>query len=321
MSCYRTPAKENCFEPVSLQRACGHVWKTTCWEVSSVEDSVCRVMTKKQLPCGHWVRGECSGSVEKIVCKEPVEHTLGCRHTVQCLCGDSLEKRLTLTCSVSEMVTLPCGHLYRLQCGSKESEKPLDKIYCRYYLTKNLQVMKQLIYPIFQNRKLVEKENKCGHKITAECGKNLSKKDCTFMCEKMLDCGHQCPLLCQEPCTTEACKHQVELNSITLSCGHPLKGECNLRYAGIAFILFHFTLIFKRCIYFQTKMWLKQRNWRWENVILVVQQNWFVVIVVRHAATNVHPISFIPSAISPAKICWFAGTSTWFFFYFVVLFY
>ena len=108
------------------------MFKTTCWEASSVEDRVCHVMTKKQLPCGHWVRGECSELIENIVCKEPVEHTLGCRHTVRSVCGDSLEKKIALTCTVSEMVTLPCGHLYRLQCGSKESEKPLDKIYCRY---------------------------------------------------------------------------------------------------------------------------------------------------------------------------------------------
>ena len=60
------------------------------------------------------------------------KHTLDCRHTVRSVCGDSLEKKLALTCTVSEMVTLPCGHLYRLQCGSKESEKPLDKMYCRY---------------------------------------------------------------------------------------------------------------------------------------------------------------------------------------------
>ena len=135
MSCNQPPTKEICFEPVSLQRTCGHVWKTTCWEVSSVEDSVCRVMTTKQLPCGHSTSVECSGSIETTVCKELVEHTLGCSHKVQCPCGDSLEKISTLTCPVSDMVTLPCGHLYSLQCGSKESVKPLDKIYCRY-LTK-----------------------------------------------------------------------------------------------------------------------------------------------------------------------------------------
>ena len=92
----------------------------------------------------------------------------------------------------------------------------------------------------------MEKENNCGHKITTECGKNLSKLDCTSICEKMLDCGHQCPLLCQEPCTTEACRHQVELNSINLPCDHPLKGDCNLRYASIVFALFNFTPIIKK---------------------------------------------------------------------------
>lgn len=133
--CYRIPTKENCFEPVSLKRGCGHVWKTTCWEVSSVEDNLCRVMTKKQLSCGHWIIWECSESIDTYLCKEPVEHTLGCRHTLLCLCGDSLEKRLTLTCPVFKMVMLPCDHIYKLHCGSKESVKPLDKIYCRYVLT------------------------------------------------------------------------------------------------------------------------------------------------------------------------------------------
>ena len=90
------------------------------------------------------------------------------------------------------MVTLPCGHLYSLQCGSKESVKPLDKIDCRYLL-KYWQVMKHWIYSMCfsLNRILVEKENICGHKIMAECGRNLSRIDCNSMCEQMLDCGHQ----------------------------------------------------------------------------------------------------------------------------------
>ena len=54
---------------------------------------------------------------------------------------------------------------------------------------------------------------------------------------------------------------------------------------------------------------LKQRDW-WNSAISLVQQNWFVVIVVRQAATNVQPISFIQSAMSPAKASWFAATST-----------
>ena len=88
---------------------------------------------------------------------------------------------------------------------------------------------------------MLEKHDKCGHKVTTECGKNLTKKGCTSMCDRILLCGHRCPLLCQEPCKTKACKHQVELNTIQLPCGHPLKGECNIRYAGIAvaFSSFH----------------------------------------------------------------------------------
>ena len=63
-------------------------------------------------------------------------------------------------------------------------------------------------------------------------------------------------------------------------------------------------------MYFQTKKSLKQRNWRRDSAISIVQQNWFVVIVVCHAATNVKPINFTPSATNPAKTCWSAATST-----------
>ena len=55
---------------------------------------------------------------------------------------------------------------------------------------------------------------------------------------------------------------------------------------------------------------LKKINLRLGNVMPVVKQNLFVVIVVRLVAMNVHPISFIPSAISPATTYWFAVTST-----------
>ena len=45
-------------------------------------------------------------------------------------------------------------------------------------------------------------------------------------------------LLCQQPCLTDACKNQIEL--VQLPCGHPLKGDCNLRNAGIfSFSSFH----------------------------------------------------------------------------------
>ena len=56
---------------------------------------------------------------------------------------------------------------------------------------------------------MVEKEvPKCGHKVTIECGKQVSKYDC---------------------------QQEVELEHIRFSCGHSLRAECRLRYAGIIF--------------------------------------------------------------------------------------
>jgi hypothetical protein len=45
----------------------------------------------------------------------------------------------------------------------------------------------------------------CGHRVMFECGKLVSKYDCP---------------------------QEVELEHIKLSCGHSLRGECRLLYAG-----------------------------------------------------------------------------------------
>ena len=92
---------------------------------------------------------------------------------------------------------------------------------------------------------MVEKKiPKCGHKVKAECGKKLSKNDCISMCEKTLDCGHPCPLPCREPCTTNSCQQEVELESAYLPCGHSLKGKCCLRYAGNSAAILQRLLVF-----------------------------------------------------------------------------
>lgn len=131
MPCNRSVAKAICFTPVFLRRSCGHVWQTTCGEVLSARENVCREMKTKQLPCGHSVTVKCSEPIDKIVCQEPYEQVLGCRHSVLTNCGVPLGKRLSLPCNVDETRNLPCGHIYPLKCGSKDAEKPLEKLCCR----------------------------------------------------------------------------------------------------------------------------------------------------------------------------------------------
>jgi hypothetical protein len=131
LPCFRETEKEICFAPMSMQRSCGHLWITTCGELSSSNDIPCCTVVEKRLPCGHLARVKCSVQTDKVVCTVNTEHVLGCRHTIPTICGDSLEKRLKLTCSVEEIKVLPCGHTCHLKCGSKEASKPLNSIFCR----------------------------------------------------------------------------------------------------------------------------------------------------------------------------------------------
>lgn len=135
MPCFRNPAKEICFKPVSSKRACGHIWATTCGEMSSVvESNVCNEKKEKYLPCGHKVRVKCSQPLEEIICNEPDVQVLGCRHSVATKCGVPLEKRLLLPCTKELARRLPCGHDCIVKCGSKEAEKPVANLFCRYRL-------------------------------------------------------------------------------------------------------------------------------------------------------------------------------------------
>lgn len=87
-------------------------------------------------------------------------------------------------------------------------------------------------------RVMVEKKiPQCKHAVWAECGKKLSKSDCSSsVCEKKLKCGHSCTLPCREQCHSQVCLKMVELDGISMNCGHPLRGECHLRFAGILII-------------------------------------------------------------------------------------
>ncbi|XP_045029940.1 NFX1-type zinc finger-containing protein 1 isoform X2 [Daphnia magna] len=214
MPCFREPSKEICFAPISLKRACGHVLNVVCGEASSLEENICGELIEKRLPCNHLARVACSISAETVFCNARIEQVLGCRHTVPTKCGVPLKKRLALTCNVEEVKELPCGHMYHLKCGSKESNKQLSSLFCRIEVEK--------VIP------------KCGHKVKIECGKKLSRNDCTSMCEKKLHCGHRCRLLCREQCATNSCQQEVELEGVPMPCGHGLRGECRLRYADQA---------------------------------------------------------------------------------------
>lgn len=77
----------------------------------------------------------------------------------------------------------------------------------------------------------------CNHSVVVDCGKKkLTRGDCTAPCAKLLNCDHPCQLRCSEPCDTQLCTYQVDLEGVTLPCDHKLRAECHLRYAGVFYV-------------------------------------------------------------------------------------
>jgi hypothetical protein len=112
----------------------GHLWNGACSDLSTNSEIPCDVRLEKKLSCGHSQLVECSVPIESIFCHVPEEQVLGCRHSVATQCGVPIEKRLKFVCKEEVVKELPCSHSISLPCGSKEANKPLGNIYCRYLL-------------------------------------------------------------------------------------------------------------------------------------------------------------------------------------------
>lgn len=72
------------------------------------------------------------------------------------------------------------------------------------------------------------------------CKIEPERKHCTLMCERTLDCRHQCKNLCAEPCTNKKCEEIILQKISPLACGHnKVWVLCCDKYKGNIFIPFY----------------------------------------------------------------------------------
>ncbi|KAK2708498.1 uncharacterized protein LOC136028328 [Artemia franciscana] len=105
-------------------------------------------------------------------CNQEIVTKLLCGHEINASCGQTVT---TQRCRVKIKTTFKCGHIGVGSCG----EASLINCGGR-----------------------IETKLKCGHFTMYIC--NGGKIDCQEQCPKKLDCGHDCPNCCSEPCIASA---------------------------------------------------------------------------------------------------------------------
>jgi len=122
---------------------------------------------------------------------------------------------------------MDCGHICELFCHnfpheSVKCNKPCEKIIegCRHKCLKKChEECKNCLF-------IVDKKLPCGHIMKSECSKSSTKISCKNKCEKNLNCGHKCRNMCNQTCSiVEDC---IELKEKILICGHKDKIPCNM---------------------------------------------------------------------------------------------
>ena len=216
IECYQKDSKFNvCKEKCFKLLPCGHPCTETCGKNCT---SLCQRYVKKELPCGHKVEYECykkeieikctqksvrrypcghsskipcSSTVERYPCKKNCKVFLSCGHRCSGKCGDCYSSRIHAVCIFEIKLRRFCGHSLTLPCAglSDSCDHGTHQVPCTHG----------------------EDYSKCGqlcswdckhYQCERECGEECARPPCNEACDKELSCGHSCPGLCGERCTT-----------------------------------------------------------------------------------------------------------------------
>ena len=187
--CYQTQEKEvyPCNKMCSKKLLCGHTCQNTCGNPCSM----CNLKSTRHYPCGHLSKIPCNALIESYPCKKKCKVVLSCGHRCSAKCGDCYSSRIHAICSFEIKLRRFCGHSLTLPCAglSDSCDHETHQVPCTHG----------------------EDYSKCGqlcswdckhYQCERECGEECDRPPCNEACDKELSCGHSCPGLCGERCTS-----------------------------------------------------------------------------------------------------------------------
>lgn len=200
IECYRAqnPAALRCSQQVRVDMACGHTVTCLCCDRDTyiADPSRCPAACAVSLACGHPCPGTCGFCQRQTAqhnvlqpeellqqlldraqhthaaCSSPCGRNLNCGHS----CSSSCHEAAGRTCPpCTQPCVVACAHSKcRQRCAAECA--PCAKA-CGWRCT-----------------------HEQGRACSLPCGAPCDRLPCDLRCNKLLECGHRCPLVCSEAC-------------------------------------------------------------------------------------------------------------------------
>ena len=208
MMCHQAPEKFVCRAKCDYVLPCGHTCIKCCGEGHA---TACYVRLPKLLNCGHQVKIPCYRfNDDDIECDTKCRQLLNCGHICEGTCGKCFRGRVHVRCSKKCDRTLICGHKCRSLCSDV---CPPCHLPCENKCSHN-DCKKKCGQPCDPCNEVCSWN--CRHHVCKQlCHMECNRPPCDAPCEKRLKCGHPCPGLCGEKCSS-LCRlcHVGELTEI-----------------------------------------------------------------------------------------------------------
>ncbi|GFS28358.1 NFX1-type zinc finger-containing protein 1 [Trichonephila inaurata madagascariensis] len=224
--CYEECGDCTVLVPKTIEK-CGHVSNIPCH--LQYDDIKCKNLCDEYLSCGHMCTNICSDPcvskcMEKIkitsplcshkvviacseyenfrllsrICKEPCRTLLTCGHMCKGSCGKCRQGRLHVACEQPCKRILVCGHECKSPCSENcpPCQEPCENECCHSKCPKTCgEPCEKCTEPCLWA---------CEHKkCNMLCGEPCDRTACNEPCAKLLECGHQCIGVCNDPCLTQ----------------------------------------------------------------------------------------------------------------------
>lgn len=207
------PCEPRCNEylrDLNIILACGHkISSAYCWQAQDPSTIICKQMVKKTVPgCGHTAEVFCHTDVsaDTYRCGKMCDNHLPCGHNCRSACYRCKERKGGEITNVNHGICqqkcdrqyTTCRHRCTQQChpGSECALCPTPcEVRCSH--SKCSKKCHEPCTPCAEQACA----SSCPHaQCTMPCAAPCDWIPCSKRCEKVLDCGHQCPSLCGEIC-------------------------------------------------------------------------------------------------------------------------